>query len=1603
MYLTRLELVLFLFFTMLISELYAQDTTPPSFSTFPRSDSAYCNNSNLINLATDWFNRNASAVASDNSGSVSIAKNKTLVVFLDSVRYFTSQRCLKNRRVSVSFIASDPSGNSSSPRTAYFKINDEEVIVTRQPDFLTISRSCTNNLEDSLAMWIKAAGNAQIQDACGGRARWTNYIFNTENGISGSGSIAQGPYPKISNLGCQFSINVSFFAQDSCGTSKTVTGRFLVKDDHPPVLDQSLVDLTVSCTLPIDTTIKVKDFCDAKPNIRYSVVTDRSNDATKCSFNNYIAVQTWRVTDACNNSSTFIRRLYISDLEPPVIDAASDLTISCNQKDSIQLLVRSVRDGCSTTSLSYKDSMFIDGCLTTVLRRYTAVDICNNMSQKVQRLAILDQAAPAIAKIPVGLFINCDTSGQRGYNSWLDTLGGLKATDDCSSVSFKYARDSSFNLKDPRTWKDNPPTFDELKTCKSDSSFFVIIHDRCGNAVSQKISFSLIDTSPPNVTCSSDTIRFITGKSCSMSTRLIIPKVLDNCNKDLIAQVSINGLAAFMVNDSTIDLKLLKSGINTINFSYRDCAGNITSCIKRYEVIDSSSLSTTISPTICPSDTFILNGGVKPDTSLRYQWKSEGKVISNSLNDRYVLPSSVKDSTDIEFIITDKQRCFLSKRFIAKRSQQAQPLISLIRVPSCIGDTAIIKIENLSNVTSYDWYISDTLKTNLLTTLDPNIYKFIMTSDSSALFSVAKTNNCLSKPSNKLVLKSSGPIINFNINDQYSFCHGDSIKLKIVRQIKDGSLVWISPKKDTLMGDSVVFKNLATPQDSGQYEVYIVKGNCRSASKKIKVSINPKLQKPNLNGKTIICFGEELKITARVSTKVDVFVWAQNGRVLHAVKDSVLTILKTDSTHAGRYLVYAQSGNCSSDSTSILVKTNPEIKININQNPKSACEGKAITLKADSLSGFTYFWQGPNNLSSINSSISSSISGTYTLLAKDSLGCEKIIEQNISFTQKPLIERFFTDFDPCRDTSIRFVLKSQVRQTPIDAVYKWILPNGLIISNSDSQLQNQTLLGSYQLVISSGLCSSDTARLIISGQSEALSVSISAPTSACDLDTIKITANTLADSVQFYIDGVLVQSSRSKSFNQLGINKDSIAVYARGFKSLCQSDTSNRLVIRRSSRPASPKIEGLAYICYADSLRLKISNPDTSLKYEWYTPSRGVFSGVKLSIIDLPDRLRGSYYARAKKGSCLSDTSNRISLNIKDRLLTPKLTVDQSFICDNGMTTINACLSNIPLDTSLTFIISEYPSEKILAQTRANCTAINARNLSANTKRIRLVSRKDECVSDAYDENLINLTKQPEVRAEIQAKSFAICNASDSVVLSNIIPIDTLQVIWNVFNRGNRSVNLPENKISIKNFLEGDNLVSLSISYLGCRNFANDTISIVLGKTPEANNDSLNFEDEKKNIPILINDSIGRYYSIKIDPVDQGIFKIDNGKIYFTPRLGFAGLIKTQYKVCFGECDNKCDTARLILTVLGNDNCIIPNIITPNNDGINDAFRIPCLGNDGWESVTLSIVDQWGNTRYQSFDYKNDWLADGLLDDTYYYVLKTSSGQRYTGYVIVKR
>ncbi|GEO05617.1 hypothetical protein AAE02nite_32810 [Adhaeribacter aerolatus] len=96
---------------------------------------------------------------------------------------------------------------------------------------------------------------------------------------------------------------------------------------------------------------------------------------------------------------------------------------------------------------------------------------------------------------------------------------------------------------------------------------------------------------------------------------------------------------------------------------------------------------------------------------------------------------------------------------------------------------------------------------------------------------------------------------------------------------------------------------------------------------------------------------------------------------------------------------------------------------------------------------------------------------------------------------------------------------------------------------------------------------------------------------------------------------------------------------------------------------------------------------------------------------------------------------------------------------------------------------------------------------------------------------------------------------------------------------------------------------------------------------------------------------------------------------------------------------NNCSLKRPIAAVQVEKKQMVPNVFTPNNDGLNDTFvpRVTCLPTD------LKIFNRWGKQVYEQKNYQNNWGGTGLSDGIYYYQLTSTKGQIWKGWVEIIR
>ncbi len=110
---------------------------------------------------------------------------------------------------------------------------------------------------------------------------------------------------------------------------------------------------------------------------------------------------------------------------------------------------------------------------------------------------------------------------------------------------------------------------------------------------------------------------------------------------------------------------------------------------------------------------------------------------------------------------------------------------------------------------------------------------------------------------------------------------------------------------------------------------------------------------------------------------------------------------------------------------------------------------------------------------------------------------------------------------------------------------------------------------------------------------------------------------------------------------------------------------------------------------------------------------------------------------------------------------------------------------------------------------------------------------------------------------------------------------------------------------------------------------------------------------------------------------------------------------KLVWRVSNGVCPDATD--ELLITVR---NILLPSLITPDMNGLNDYFileNIEVLGN-----VELTVFDRRGALVYENGNYDNLWHGtryngEPLPDDTYFYVIRAENGLSVSGYLYIRR
>ena len=412
---------------------------------------------------------------------------------------------------------------------------DEEAPVITCPADITIE--CSDSQDPA------STGSATAVDSCGGGTPAITYDDDVTPGLCAD----------------SYSIERTWTATDACGNSSSCIQTITVQDTTDPQFVGTLPgDLTVECSaVPDPATLTATDNCDDDVVVTF----DQTRTDGIC-LDSYILTRTWTATDNCGNSVDHVQVLTVQDNTDPqfVGPLPSDATVECNQVPMPPTLTAT--DNCDAdVEVSYEQTRTDGSCLDsyTLTRTWTATDNCGNEAEHVQILTVQDTTDPEfVGPLPEDETVEC---------SAVPDPPTLTATDNCDTdVEVTYAQTSSAGTI--------PGSYILTRTWTAT--------DNCGNDAHHVQVLTVVDRTPPDITCPSDA-RF----ECDETVLYGEASATDNCDSSPV----ITWHERTVPGSCTFSYDIVRTWVAT------DDAGNADSCDQTITIFDATD------PVLaCPSD-----------------------------------------------------------------------------------------------------------------------------------------------------------------------------------------------------------------------------------------------------------------------------------------------------------------------------------------------------------------------------------------------------------------------------------------------------------------------------------------------------------------------------------------------------------------------------------------------------------------------------------------------------------------------------------------------------------------------------------------------------------------------------------------------------------------------------------------------------------------------------------------------------------------------------------------------------------------------------------------------------------------------------------------
>lgn len=1031
--------------------------------------------------------------------------------------------------------------------------------------------------------------------------------------------------------------------------------------------------------------------------------------------------------------------------------------------------------------------------------------------------------------------------------------------------------------------------------------------------------------------------------------------------------------------------------------------------------------------TLCEGLPIVLGTSV---TGVSYSWTGPNGFSSTSQFPTVISASTLNNAGVYQLIVTRNGCSSLPDYTVVNLlPKPPTPALTIESGAVCEGETLVLKTLP-AGATTYHWVrpnLNEFTTTNNLFLL-PNA-----TNDYEGPWYVyTKKFGCDSDPSN---------IVNVVINEvpdaiasasPPEVCANTTLQLFSAPGIPGATYRWTGPNGFTSVAQNPIINNV-TPEHQGSYRVEIeTTANCLDTASTY-VTVLPAVNIVAVSNDAPTCLDGPTDIRLQATlfppdNGTYSYQWTGPGNYMSI--DSTAIIPNATAANNGNYQLVVTTGNgCISAPASTLLNSRnapampPTPVLSQNTQPPF-CSGDAISLSVNPYSGngVSYNWVTPGGLAVTSvemltlSNLSPDDTGPYRVFVTVN-GCNSDTSGMLPVTVNPIPTALASSNSPvCEGEPLQLF-----GSAPAGSSFQWVGP-------FTSSLQNPTISaadpilhsGSYTLVATRNGCASapSTVQVVVNEKpntplaSNSGPVCISSPGAAVALSVSPSSATSGADYVWYY-NGDTVGVTQSLNFllsDFTGFPGGQYAFWVEASLNNCISDPSLSTLSTFSTIPAEEAFAGLdTAFCIGDVAELNGSSPQLSAGL--WVQIGGDTAGVNILEPQEPATaveglLGGNTYAftwSLSNGACLNFSVDSVILEIRS----PEAAFagpDQLLCAGDAIQLAAASPQQGVGEWTQSDVQADF--NIVIDDELDPATAISGEGIAPGNIYVFTWSVRSECGIREDDVFITISDNDPyagpdllfcndEGRAELSAKepaegSFGRWSSPDGAIVFS--SVDSLRAL-------------------VSNLKVGENLFIWTLDDGYCGDSSRDTVAINYQENPVAVNDVVSIEFAiETEVNVLANDDIppNSFITILSGPGHGTARVVGDSSLVYLPGVNFIGEDQLTYEVCSDGCE--CSTAIVRLLVGEDVQCIAPNIITPNGDGINDTFVIPCLLNEGdFPNSQVLIFNRWGDEVYRSVQpYRNNWdgtfNGEDLPADTYFYIINFGDGRPpQNGYLMIQR